>query len=372
MVALANPNTNRRSYRDRDAVSLRLGALIPFLLLASCGSQPQENPVVEPPRAPAAELVDQPSTATTAVIEPTPQPTLAAFTLPEAGPNPVSAWRPPPYEVPLALRPEDHFYFARPIPSGDVNWPNPRYRYGSTAFGEEAIHTGVDLGADRNTEVQAAGDGEVVWVGFGLYRGLYDPDDPYGLAIAIRHDFGHLDQALYTVYSHLQSAEVWPGQRLTTGQRIGTVGSTGHASGPHLHFEVRLGENRFFGSRNPELWMVPPEGWGVLAGRLEDSFGNPLTEFLVQIKSVETNQIWEVWSYALGTVNPDESYQENFVISDLPAGPYQVQINFLGRPYTAFLFVHAGQTNFVTFHGRDGLSMETVSTSARTALPPYP
>lgn len=342
------------------------------LLIAGCATKaPQAAGIEGQPKAPTTAIPEQQAQATEPA-EPQPAATLAQFALPQAGPNPVSAWRPPPYTAPLALRPEDHFYFSRPIPSGAVNWPNPRYRYGSTLFGEEAIHTGVDLGADRGTEVLAAGDGEVVWVGYGLYRGLYDPEDPYGLAIAIRHDFGYLDQTLYTVYAHLESISVWLGQRVQAGDRIGGVGSTGHASGPHLHFEVRLAENRYFATRNPELWMVPAEGWGVLAGKVVDTIGNPLPEFLVQIKSVETEQTWEVWTYALGTVKPDEKYQENFVISDLPAGPYQVQINYLGRPYTAYLFIYAGQTNLIYFHGRDGLRVESDTVTARSESPPPP
>lgn len=351
---------------------MRRAALLPALLLAACSSQPAETPVVHIQPTPEPAEPGAPTAQPTDAGAPDPRPTPAEFALPQAGPNPVSAWRPPPYDVPLALRPEDHFYFTRPIPSGNVNWPNPRYRYGSTAFGEEGIHTGVDLGADRNTEVQAAGPGEVIWIGYGLYRGLHDPDDPYGLAIAIRHDFGHRDQLLFTVYAHLQSAEVWLGQRVDAGERIGTVGSTGHASGPHLHFEVRLGENRYFASRNPELWLAPAEGWGVLAGRVEGSWDNPLAEQLVQIKSVETEQLWEVWTYALGTVNADDTYQENFVISDLPAGPYEVKINYLGRTYTAFLFVRAGETNLISFHGRQGLTVENREAAARSSAPPYP
>lgn len=371
MVALANGDPDARADSYSVTVNPRLPIALP-LLLAACSTPSTQTPVIEAPPQASFPSTEEPAPAAPEPTVPPPRATLAEFTLPEAGPNPVSAWRPPPYEVPLALRPEDHFYFARPIPSGDVNWPNPRYRYGSTAFGEETVHTGVDLGADRNTEVRAAADGEVIWVGYGLYRGLYDPNDPYGLAIAIRHDFGYRDQLLYTVYAHLSSTVIWLGQRVSAGERIGTVGSTGHASGPHLHFEVRVGENRYFATRNPELWMVPAEGWGVLAGKVENSFGNPLTEHSVQIKSVETEQTWEVWTYALGTVNADEHYQENFVISDLPAGPYQVKVNFLGRSYGAFLFVYAGQTNRIAFHGRHGLAVETMAASPRTASPPFP
>ena len=310
----------------------------------------------------------EPAALSTPGLE-TPRPEIV---LPLAGPNPVSAWRPPPYPIPLAILPSDHFYFGRPIPSGDVNWPNPRYRYGSTAFGEESIHTGVDLGARLETSVIAAGKGEVVWVGYGLYRGVPDETDPYGLAIAIRHDFGHQNQTLYTVYAHLETAEVWLGQRVSTGDPIGTVGITGHTSGPHLHYEVRKGENRYLASRNPELWTVPAEGWGVLAGQIKDTIGRALPEHQILVKSIQTEQIWEVWTYAPGTIQPDESYQENFVIGDLPAGPYEVQINFAGKTHSAIIYVRPGQTNLIEFEGRDGFIVEEQGVATNLEFPPYP
>jgi len=285
-------------------------------------------------------------------------------------PNPTSVWRPPPYPVPWAIQPNDHFIFSRPIPSGEVNWPNPRYRYGSTLFGEENIHTGVDLGAARGTPVLAAGSGEVVWEGYGLYRGTYDETDPYGLAIAILHDFGYQGYKLYTVYAHMQSICVWEGQRVHTGEVIGVVGDTGHASGPHLHFEIRLGDNRYWSTRNPELWIVPSEGWGVLAGRLEDTIGKLLPEQLVQIYSIETGQRWDVWSYVEGTIHPDDFYGENFVISDLPAGPYEVRIDFVGRTFTAQFLLYPGQTNLLIFRGRHGFVIEPTPTPVNLSEPP--
>ena len=290
----------------------------------------------------------------------------------ELPPDAVSIWRPPPYPAPWALRPEDHFLFARPIPSGQVNWPNPGYRYGSTAGGEFPIHTGVDLGAPRHTPVLATGAGEVVWVGYGLYRGVEDLTDPYGLAVALRHDFGFDVRRLYTVYAHLQSVLVWPGQRVEAGQQIGSVGDTGRATAPHLHFEVRLGENRYFDTRNPELWMVPAEGWGVLAGRVENTYGTLMPEYLVQIRSLETEQVWEVWTYARGTVMPDEYYQENFVTSDLPAGAYAVEIDFSGRSYVTFLYLDPGQTTTVHFSGRLGFLDEPAEPVLDLQHPPFP
>jgi len=292
--------------------------------------------------------------------------------LPTPEPTPDLGWRPPPYPAPWAIQPYDHFYFGRPIPSGEVNWPNPRYRYGSTLLGTEKIHAGVDMGASRGAPVIAAGDGEVVWVGYGLYRGWEDFTDPYGLAIAIRHDFGYQGRELYTVYAHLASASVWPGQRVKKGEVIGEVGETGHASGSHLHFEVRLGGNRYFDTRNPELWMVPPEGWGVLAGRVENTFGRPLQEYLIQIRSLDTGKRWDVWTYAReDTIHPDDYYNENFVISDLPAGPYEIQINFAGRAYTAQFWLEPGIVNFIEFHGRNGFDVEPAAESQNLSHPPH-
>jgi hypothetical protein len=276
------------------------------------------------------------------------------FMLPTAVPLVMADWRPPPYQVPLSLRPEDHFYLERPIPSGEVNWPHPYYRYGSTYFGENSIHTGVDLSADHGAPVVAAGPGEVVWVGYGLYRGIEDPEDPYGLAIAIRHDFGHDGKQLYTVYAHLSDTSVWLGQRVSGGDKIGSVGDTGHATGPHLHFEVRLGTNAYFSTRNPELWMAPPEGWGVLAGWIGDTAGMPLEEEIIYIRSLPDGKQWQVWTYALETVHGDDVYGENFVISDLPAGPYEIRVNYVGKIFTVQIYVHPGMTNLIRFKGRNG------------------
>ena len=348
------------------------------LMLGACMS-PGVSPEVEKPAtntAPTATLTVEPletpqsaeGARREAAIPAAPRPLI----FPTTAPEPDVTWRPPPYPVPWAIQAEDHFFFGRPIPSGEVNWPNAKYRYGSTLFGAENMHTGVDMGAERGTQVLAAGPGEVVWAGYGLYRGIEDPTDPYGLAIAVRHDFGYKGQTLYTVYAHLGSISVWSGQRVMMGDLLGTVGETGHATGPHLHFEVRLGENRYFSTRNPELWMVPPDGWGALAGRVENSFGGDLREQLIQIRSLETGQRWDVWTYAEGTVHPDDYYNENFVISDLPAGPYEVRIDFVGRPFTAQFLLLPGRVNFLTFHGRDGFVIEPTPTPVDLTHPPSP
>jgi len=300
------------------------------------------------------------------VTPPSPQ----QFTFPTPGVLPVSAWRPPPYTAPWSIRPGDHFYFMRPIPSGGVNWAHPLYRYGNTYFGEESEHTGVDLGAERNASVVAVADGEVVWAGYGLYGGNRDPRDPYGLAIAIRHDFGDGDQPLFTAYTHLSEVYVWVTQRVTAGEEIGLVGDTGHASGPHLHFEVRVGENSYYTTRNPELWMVPPEGWGVLVGRVLDRFGRPLFEREVLVRSLETGRLWLAWTYAAQTVNEDDLLGENLALADLPAGPYEITILEDDTPHSASLWIRPGQTNVFVYRAERGFTIEPTPAPYDLSSPP--
>lgn len=360
----------------------KLARLAPLLLLlffslSACGSAeslPQTEDIiplstpkeVAPVSAPSEEESTEGGSFQQVPLPVVPRP----ITFPTSEPQPDLGWRPPPYPAPWSIQPQDHFYFIRPIPSGEVNWPNPSYRYGSTLNGEETIHTGIDIGAERGTPVLATGDGEVVWAGYGLYRGIYDETDPYGLAVAIRHDFGYEGQPVYTVYAHMESVIVWKGQPVKTGEHIGMVGETGHASGAHLHYEVRIGENRYFSTRNPELWIVPPDGWGVLVGRVENTYRRLLEEQLVQIHSLETGQRWDVWTYATGTVHSDEFYGENFVISDLPAGPYEIRIDFAGHPMTAQFWLHPGKTNYFTFKGRQGFIVQPTPTPVNLASPP--
>ncbi|SCG69361.1 M23 family metallopeptidase [Micromonospora inositola] len=93
------------------------------------------------------------------------------------------------------------------------------------------LHPGVDLAAPIGTPIVAVADGRVSRAGW--YGG-------YGNYTCIDH--GRADgQRLSTCYGHQSKLLVSPGQRVRAGQVIGLVGSTGASTGPHLHFEVRLG-----------------------------------------------------------------------------------------------------------------------------------
>ena len=92
--------------------------------------------------------------------------------------------------------------------------------------GEGAFHSGIDIDAPYGTPVRAAADGQVT----GTIMGA-----GYGRQIELNH--GH---DLLTLYGHLSAMAVVPGQHVTRGQVIGYVGQSGRATGPHLHYEVRV------------------------------------------------------------------------------------------------------------------------------------
>jgi murein DD-endopeptidase MepM/ murein hydrolase activator NlpD len=92
--------------------------------------------------------------------------------------------------------------------------------------GEGAFHPGIDIEAPSGTPVRAAGDGDVANANMGA---------GYGREVVIDH--GH---DLLTLYAHLSAIAVVPGQHVTRGQVIGYVGQSGRATGPHLHYEVRI------------------------------------------------------------------------------------------------------------------------------------
>ncbi|MDX9866076.1 MAG: M23 family metallopeptidase [Anaerolineaceae bacterium] len=299
------------------------------------------------------------------------------YTFPIPEQEPVSLWRPPLYDTPWALTPHDHFYFARPVAADEVNWPLDNYRYGAQFPGlPDVIHTGADFPAPRNTPILAAGPGVIMWAGWDLFdRQLAPSEDPYGIAVAIKHDFGYQDRRLYTVYAHMDRVDVVPGQRVETGDPLGIIGTTGFTTGPHVHFEVRIETGGFFASRNPELWMAPPQGWGVLAGRLMNTNGSLLKGHSLYVRSLQTNERRTIHSYSSTTkVTGDDYYQENLALSDLPAGDYELSIEYEeGTWFSTQITIQPGAVSYFSFRGDKGFSLNPpASPDAEDLLNPAP
>jgi len=309
----------------------------------------------------------------TAAPAPLPSATPGAMQLffPTVIPVQGAEYRPPLYPIPWALSPHDHFYFAAPIAAAYPGEPEWDYPYGGVFFGPNIIHTGVDLPAPRGTNVLAAGPGTVVWAGVGLYTGSSDSlNDPYGNAVAIRHDFGYQDQQLFTIYAHMDEVDVVVGQWVNTGTVLGKVGSTGATTGPHLHFEVRLGENSFYSTRNPVLWMAPPEGYGVLVGRVTADYGATLKDHLIFVRNIQTLKTWKVYTYASdATIHSDSYYNENVALGDLPAGIYEIDIIFDSVNNWSKVQILPGQVTYFTFNGFIKYNFSPPPTPTNTPTP---
>ncbi|MGD8347531.1 MAG: M23 family metallopeptidase, partial [Lysobacterales bacterium] len=102
--------------------------------------------------------------------------------------------------------------------------------------GERSMHWGYDFSGTPGTDVLSVASGVVTWAG---------PRATYGNTVEIDHGNGYV-----TRYAHNRDLAVKPGDRVTAGQLIAQLGSTGRASGPHVHFEVlkdggRINPSRF-------------------------------------------------------------------------------------------------------------------------------
>ncbi|MGZ6142167.1 MAG: peptidoglycan DD-metalloendopeptidase family protein [Myxococcales bacterium] len=107
-----------------------------------------------------------------------------------------------------------------------LSWPAPGVLISGFGSRERDVHDGIDLACPEGTPVRAAEDGVVLFAG--EQRG-------YGNLILVAHDGD-----LVTVYAHNSTNLVEKGVRVARGEEIARVGHTGNATGPHLHFEVRL------------------------------------------------------------------------------------------------------------------------------------
>jgi murein DD-endopeptidase MepM/ murein hydrolase activator NlpD len=116
-----------------------------------------------------------------------------------------------------------------PVPRSPIKLAWPLQAPVGDPFGPRGgrFHAGVDLVAPLGQGVAAAGPGSVTWAGW--------RDGGWGNLVVIAHRGG-----VRSMYAHLSRIDVRVGQRLGAGFQVGLVGATGDATGPHLHFEVRV------------------------------------------------------------------------------------------------------------------------------------
>ena len=228
--------------------------------------EPTAEPTQEPTPTPESTATPAPTAEPTAAPTVTPEVTATPTAAPTSTPEPSAAASPTP-AVPSAspaVTPT-----PTPSPQPVVNpvklehdvlnnvdkvciylFPVP----GDNEITQEysAEHKAIDIAASSGSPVYAAEDGTVSYVQ--IWDGSYDTTGmmSYGHMVEIRHADGNT-----TLYAHLSEINVQQGEKVVRGQRIGRVGSTGNATGPHLHFEVITSE----GKADPAeyLWTMPGE-----------------------------------------------------------------------------------------------------------------
>jgi murein DD-endopeptidase MepM/ murein hydrolase activator NlpD len=307
---------------------------------------------------PADESLAAISTSEPPTVLPTRTSTATATPLPTQTDTPTATNTLLPTDTPTATAtatPErfvDHYNLNRPIAPQGVDEVDRTYPYGDTQGGRRETHHGVEFVNPRGTPVLAAARGEVVFAGSDSQTLVGPQFNFYGNVVILEHRFPSPEgNIIYTVYAHIDRVDVEEGQALEQGDRVGIVGDTGIAEGPHLHFEVRVGDPFEYGStRNPDLWLFPKPQTGTLAGRIVDSNSDLVHGMTVQIRRpVDTPILYYGFSYADDTVNGSVSWNENFTRGDLRAADYEV---FISNPNGRVLFrdivtIESGKTTWV-------------------------
>jgi murein DD-endopeptidase MepM/ murein hydrolase activator NlpD len=306
------------------------------LILAACGNAATVVPSPSPSHtAPLPSATGTPSSTAT-------HPSVPTFTATPIPCNPLTAdycvW-------------DRHFYLQRPIAPPGNDAVDRGYAYGSTEGGTREPHHGVEFYNASGTPVLAAEDGTVFYAGndktvlFGAWLNFY------GNLVILRHQAdGAPESVHYTLYGHLSKIDVSVGQIVSAGDKIGEVGATGAATGSHLHFELRLDPQGYGSTINPELWLVPHPGDGILAMRFVDSqFAFVQVQANVQYYPDPNGTFTQAWQPE--TYDPElyNGNWENAVLGDLLAGSYRITYLWAGVLYERWVEVQPGKLTLAEF-----------------------
>ena len=251
-----------------------------------------------------------------------------------------------------------HTWFERPLAPEDQPYIDQTYRYGSTMGGNFQQHQGVEFNAGEGTPVHAVGDGVVRHAG---------PAEAGALTVAIRHD-RPLDAdgrrfVVYSVYYHNSQLETETGRRVRAGEVIARVGHTGRATNEHLHLEVHATPVDSLPlvldpavrypphSTNPELWIEPLPGTGIVAGRVVDAGGVPVRQARVYglVKPAPRETPFSFAETYGDRARGTPAYGEHFAVGDVPAGSYQLWVEIAGKRVDRRIRVAPGMVTWVEF-----------------------
>ncbi len=302
---------------------------------------------------------------------PAPTDTLAPTDTPSGPPTETPTPTLTPTPVPRTVRADDapdftlarpHLWFTRPFTDEFATWGSWYYPYGTNNNGQYLWHRGSDIQNPELTPIVAVGDGTVIFAGDDLNRMIGPSTNFYGQAVIIQHSKGITfttipDETLpvFTLYGHIEKTLVSEGDSVQTGQPIALVGQRGVALGPHLHLEVRLGEKSYLDTQNPDLWVHPDPGYGIIAGRVVDGNGFYVPQQLMTLHRAETpDKFWrQTWTYPDHRYTSDPDLGETFVFPDVRAGNYIVKTSIDGHNFSIPITVKKGEISFVSINGNE-------------------
>ncbi len=240
------------------------------------------------------------------------------------------------------------FVLAKPFAPPHRVLAEPSYPYGGQSLGR-LPHHGVDFVNPTGAPVLAVGAGQVVWAGTDDFVAFGPHPRFYGNLVVTRLELPVVAAPVFALYGHLRDVAVTSGQMVRQGQVLGHVGQTGVATGPHLHLEIRTGQNTYADTRNPELWLGLLPGNGSLVGQVREVGGAAADLVPVQIYRLpDMRHVWHVTATYAPDVPCDERRQENFTLADVPAGKYRLKIGVGEQAVWTTVAVLPGQVTSFT------------------------
>jgi len=314
---------------------------ISTLLATAIALQPTATVTPLPSITPAPTFTPSPTAKATAIVAqglpcpviPPEKPDYLSYYL---APNP---W---PYPDPSVSPPAFPLVDPLPFAARNVGYP-----YGSDGSGRYLLHNGLDMAHDEDEFAVAAADGTVIVARDDVDEMFGWRCDWYGQLVIIQLDEAFQGEPVYLLYGHVSDVQVKEGQRVRRGDPIAREGAAGVATVPHLHFEVRVGENAFDATRNPLLWIEPWPGSGIIAGRLLDTDGRPWQGVTVTLIDRRGNAPFlNTWTYLDDPdhlIQPDLALGENFVFGPVEAGSYDLHVQVQGVEYRQRVDVSDGK-----------------------------
>ncbi|NUU80086.1 M23 family metallopeptidase [Paenibacillus xylanilyticus] len=194
--------------------------------------------------------------------------------------------------------------------------------------GGQTFHRGIDLVTEPwNGPVYAFMEGTVQFAAEGATGSGFGG---YGLTVAIQDHRGYLH-----CYSHLSRIAVSEGQRVKRGQLLGNQGSTGHSTGPHVHYEIRKASTPSYGYTASVDGVVEPEAY------LQSEFGSISEEQEAPPMTSEEKKAFEAMEKALQAQASWIAQQKQ--LSNMPCPPWAVEAyNY----YRSFITTDTGSYDF--------------------------